>query len=40
MAADGATLAIGAAREAGGATGIGGSQNDNSTIDSGAIYLY
>jgi len=40
LSADGATLAVGAVREASAATGIGGDQNDNNAADAGAVYLY
>lgn len=38
--ADGATLVIGAPREASGARGIGGEQEDDSAPESGAVYVY
>lgn len=37
---DGNTLAIGALREDSAATGIGGNQSDNSSLNAGAVYLY
>ncbi|KAF0192361.1 MAG: Integrin alpha beta-propellor repeat-containing protein [Gammaproteobacteria bacterium] len=37
---DGATLAISATREDSGAAGIGGTQTDESVLNSGAVYLY
>lgn len=40
MSADGAVLAVGAAREASGSTGIGGDQSDASAEGGGAVYLY
>jgi trimeric autotransporter adhesin len=40
LSADGSTLAIVASHEAGGATGIGGDQSDNSAPAAGAVYLY
>jgi len=40
LSADGTTLVIGAGREDSGATGINGDQSDNSTEDSGAVYVY
>ena len=40
LAADGNTLAAGAPLEDSGATGIGGTQADNSVGSSGAVYLY
>jgi hypothetical protein len=33
-------MAVGAVNEESGATGIGGDQNDNSTVDAGVVYLY
>ncbi|MES2249803.1 MAG: integrin [Pseudomonadota bacterium] len=40
LSADGGTLAVGAIRESGGATGIGGDLADNSKTAAGAVYLY
>ncbi len=40
LAGDGSTLAVGVSWESSGATGIGGDQADNSTLDAGAVYLY
>lgn len=40
MSADGQTLAVGATGEDGAGTGIGGEQLDNTTLGSGAVYLY
>ena len=40
LSADGQTLAVGAAYECSGATGIGGDQADNSACGSGAVYIY
>jgi hypothetical protein len=40
LSADGTTLAVGAPQESGGATNVGGQQVDNSTPQSGAVYLY
>jgi FG-GAP repeat len=40
MSADGNTLAIGADLEDSSATGINGSQSDNSALDSGAVYVF
>ncbi len=40
LAADGETLAVGAAREDSNATGVNGDQTDNSTEEAGAVYLY
>lgn len=40
LSADGATLAVGAPQEDGGATGIDGNGADNSLTDSGAVYVY
>jgi len=40
LSADGNTLAVGAANEDSVATGINGSQSDNTAIDSGAVYVY
>src|SRR5262249_8473838 len=40
LSADGSTLAVGAAGEASGTTGINGSQADNSSAFSGAVYVY
>lgn len=40
LTGDGQTLAVGAAREASAATGIGGEQVDDSRKDAGAVYLY
>lgn len=37
---DGNTLAVGAAAEDSGATGVGGNQADNGVPDSGAVYVY
>ncbi len=40
LSADGSTLAVGAPSEDSGATGIGGDQADNSSMDAGAVYLF
>ena len=40
LSADGETLAVSAANEASGATGFDGNQNDNSSLPTGAVYLY
>jgi len=40
LSADGSTLAVGAIHEDSAATGIGGSQADNSASDSGAVYVF
>jgi hypothetical protein len=40
LSADGATLAVGADIEASSATGIGGDETINSTVGSGAVYLF
>ncbi len=40
LSADGATLAVGAPSEDSIATGVGGSQLDNSSSDSGAVYVF
>lgn len=40
LAADGRTLAVGAAEEDSASTGIDGPQADNSAIDSGAVYIF
>jgi hypothetical protein len=40
LSADGATLAVGAPYEDSSATGIGGNETDNTTTDSGAVYLF
>lgn len=40
LSGDGTTLAIGAPAESSDATGIGGNQNDDNAIESGAVYLY
>jgi hypothetical protein len=40
LSADGATLAVGARKEASGATGVDGDQADNSLGDSGAVYVF
>jgi len=40
LSGDGQTLAVGADGEDSGAKGVGGNQLDNSTIDSGAVYLF
>ena len=40
LSADGNTLAVGADREDSAATGIDGNQNDNSTFESGALYIF
>jgi hypothetical protein len=40
MAADGRTIAVGAAAESSAASGIGGDQADNSVVGRGAVYLY
>ena len=37
---DGSILAVGAAKEAGGSSGIGGDQADNAAPGAGAVYLY
>jgi len=40
LSADGNTLVMGAANEDSGATGVNGSQDDDSVIDSGAVYVF
>ena len=40
LSADGNTLAVGASGEESNATGIGGDQNDNSAVQSGAVYVF
>jgi len=40
LSADGNTLAVGALSEDGNATGIGGNQAENSTSNSGAVYIF
>jgi hypothetical protein len=40
LSGDGATMAIGAAFESGGAAGVNGNQRDNSVYASGAVYVY
>ena len=40
LSADGLELAAGARVESSGATGIGGNQNNNGAVNSGAVYLY
>jgi hypothetical protein len=40
VSSDGSTMAIGAPFESGGATGVNGNQNDNSTYASGAVYVF
>ncbi len=40
MSGDGNTLAVGAIGESSAATGIGGSQTDNSAADAGAAYVF
>ncbi|NOT25426.1 MAG: integrin [Acidobacteria bacterium] len=40
ISGDGNTIAIGAPHEASNATGINGNQNDNSTYNAGAVYVY
>ena len=40
LSGDGSTMAIGAPFESGGAPGINGNQNDNSTYASGAVYVF
>ena len=40
ISADGNTIAVGAPHEASNARGIGGNQNDNSTYDAGAVYVF
>ena len=40
LSGDGSTMAIGAPFESGGATGVNGNQNDNSTYASGAVYVF
>ncbi|WP_150912016.1 integrin [Marinobacter halotolerans] len=40
LAADGTTLAVGGSGEASNATGIGGNQTDNSSANSGAVYVF
>jgi hypothetical protein len=40
LSGDGTTMIVGAPYESGGATGINGSQNDNSAYASGAVYVF
>lgn len=40
LSGNGTTLAVGTYREDSGATGIDGAQNDETALDSGAVYLY
>lgn len=40
ISSNGLTLAVGADSERSSATGVGGDQQDNSAVDSGAVYLY
>jgi len=40
LSVDGNTLVVGASREDSGATGINGDQNDNSALNSGAVYVF
>src|SRR5437867_6023439 len=40
ISGDGNTMAIGAPHETSGARGINGNQNDSSTYDSGAVYVF
>jgi hypothetical protein len=40
LSADGGTLAVGAVHEASGASGVGGSQADNSLVHAGAVYVF
>ena len=40
VSADGNTLAVSAPREDSNAKGVGGNPNDNSAVDSGAVYIY
>ena len=40
LSGDGNTLAVGAWQEDSNATGIGGNQADDGTVNSGAVYLY
>ena len=40
LSGDGNTMAVGAAFESGGASGVNGNQNDNSVYASGAVYVY
>jgi hypothetical protein len=40
LSSDGATLLVGARFEYSAATGIGGNQADNSTLDAGAVYVF
>lgn len=40
LSADGSTLAVGATRESGAATGIQGNQSDDAAPSAGAVYLY
>jgi hypothetical protein len=40
LSADGSTLAVGASGEAGNATGVNGNQADNTTSNSGAVYVF
>ena len=40
LSSDGSTLAVGALGEASAAVGVGGTQNDNSAAEAGAVYVY
>jgi hypothetical protein len=40
LSSDGSTLAVGAYREASNATGVNGNQDDNSSLGSGAVYVF
>jgi len=40
LSADGNTLAVGAPGEGSSATGVNGNQNDDSTLDAGAVYIF
>jgi hypothetical protein len=40
LSADGKTLAVGAPGEGSSATGVNGNQNDDSTLDAGAVYIF
>jgi len=40
LSGDGNTLAVGALNEASAATGVGGNQADNSTVQAGAVYVF
>jgi hypothetical protein len=40
LSADGLTLVVGAPDETSAATGIGGSQTDNSLLEAGAVYVF